>query len=462
MRWLTSVVFIIVCSSTCVKAQSNKRFIKKKFELAIVPGVSTNGLHSAWYINSCSFSIFSSIGAANRYFQFAGISTLNIQYATGIQLAGIANIVGGNSFINMTIGEEREQMREGFESNMTGVQFAGLINLVRNNMSGIQLTGGINFVHDDTKSFQLAGISNMVGRNFQGIQVAGLYNVALESSSGIQLALLSNLSNGTMQGVQISALNKAWRINGHHSDPPSKLTGWQIGLVNLASRMDGLQIGLINRARKMRGTQIGLINFFSTAPNKTHGKNGIPIGLLNFGSYGGHQRTYLTETFTYNFEVSTGNCYNCTYTESGMPLTEKTKKLNQNNLIFSYNNNPGDGKPLWSLGYGFERLHYRKNSMSGNDPKNEKSFISYGIKLQHLNFEEKIRSDLSLLSKVDLTYGRVFSNAIFRCYLFGSLTGNAYFSNNDEDQLTLENKLISHSTNNQSYWPGYEIGIQIY
>ncbi len=147
-------------------AQVKKRkFIERPIELSLVSGVSTHGMHGGWYINKYSFSLFGSLAAANRYFQFAGISTLNLQYATGIQIAGIANVIGSNTFINMTIGEEREQLREGFQSNMTGIQFAGFINLIRDNMSGWQTAGGINFVHKDAKALQLAEISNKVGGN---------------------------------------------------------------------------------------------------------------------------------------------------------------------------------------------------------------------------------------------------------------------------------------------------------
>lgn len=457
---LTVLVVLLVISNNSF-SQSNKRFIKRKASLSLAPGISTNGMHSGWYINNFSFGLTSTLAAANRYFQFSGISSLNLQYATGIQLAGIANVVGSNTFINMTIGEEREQMRDGFESNMTGIQLAGLINLIRNNFSGWQTAGAINFVHDSSKGLQIAGIANMVGKDMLGIQLAGLYNVALQSSSGIQIALGSNLSNGTMRGVQLAMLNKAWRIYGRHSDPPNQVTGWQIGLVNLASKMHGLQVGIINRARQMRGVQFGLINLFSTAPNKRHGKNGIPIGLLNFGSQNGHQRIYTNETFRYNVEVTTGNCYNCTFTESRMPIHERTKKVNQNAILFSYNKDPRSNQPLWALGWGFERLHYNKNSMSANDPNNEKKFISYWVKFQHLNFEEDLQSRINLLSKIGMSYGRLFRNKLFTCYLFASVTANAFLGN-ETRTLDSESNPLALSQDNQLFWPGYELGIHLY
>lgn len=444
--------------------QPKKRFQNRLLQIGLVPGVGTNGIHSGWFVNKYSLNIFSGFSAANRYVEIAGISNLNTQYATGIQLAGIANVVGSNTFLNLTIGEERAQIREGFESNMTGIQVAGLLNLIRDNVSGIQISGGLNFVHKGTRGLQLAGLSNMVGSYNIGIQIATLYNVAMTSSSGMQLALLSNLTNGEMQGIQISLLNKAWRINGKNSDPPSKITGWQIGLVNLASKMNGLQVGLVNRARKMRGTQIGLINFYSTAPNKTHGKNGTPIGLLNFGSAGGHQRAYTTETFFYNFEFTTGNCYNCTNTKSGMPLTGDYLIMNQNALIFSYNpaSLRSSKDPQWAIGYGFEKVRYNKNSMSAEDPRNAKKFISYGISFKHVSFKDAIADHLNLLTSIDLEYGRKIRNKLFTFYLYGGISANAFVSN-EVSPIAPENISynITSAEFNYDFWPGYEVGVHL-
>ena len=444
------------------QVKKKRNFIKRDLEFSVVSGISTNGLHSGWYVNKYSFAVFSSLAAANRYFQFAGISTLNLQYVTGIQIAGIANVVGSNTYINMSLGEERAMMREGVESNMTGIQVAGLLNVVRDNMRGWQMSGGVNFVHDDAYALQMAGIANMVGGTLVGVQIAGLTNSALKGSSGVQLALLSNLNNGVMQGLQISMVNKAWTIKGRHSDPPSPITGWQIGLVNMASKMDGLQLGLVNRTRSFRGVQIGLINLFSTAAPKNNGKAGVPIGLINIGSRGGHQRVYMSELFRYNFEVATGNCYNCSRTESTMPLHDRTKKLNQNALIFTFNPEElreGD-RPYWSLGYGFERLHYNKNSMSKGDFNNEKKFISYGLKFQHLSYERQIARKLSLLTKLNLTYGYKIRNKLWTFYLFGSATANAYFA--DVQERPNRDGLATYSQDRYALWPGYELGIHIY
>jgi len=464
LRRLLSIALLLTIPVCVVGQTTNKRYQQRLVQVSFVPGVGFNGIHSGWYINKYSLNLFSGFSAANRYLEISLISSLNTQYATGIQLAGIANVVGSNTFLNMTRGEERAEIREGFESNMTGIQFAGLLNVVRDNMSGWQMTGGVNFVNRGHRGWQLAGLSNMVGSYNIGVQMAGIYNVALKSSSGIQMAIFSNLTNGEMQGLQLSLLNKAWRISGKQSEPPTKLTGWQVGLVNISRKMHGLQVGLINKAKQMRGTQIGIINFFSTAPNKKHGKNGTPIGLLNFGSSGGHQRAYTTETFAYNFEITTGNCYNCTKTQSGMPLTGDFKIMNQNALIFTYNPETlrGTNDPQWALGYGFEKVKYNKKSMSPTDTRNEKKFISYGVKFLHVNYSSKLESRLSLLTTIDIEYGHIVRSKLFTFYFYGGISANAY-AYDEVRKIAPEN--ISHTRHMDQFqydlWPGYELGVHL-
>ena len=125
-----------------------------------------------------------------------------------------------------------------------------------------------------------------------------------------------------------------------------KINSAQIGLFNFASKVDGMQIGLINFGGSMRGKQIGLINFFSNTAPKDQVKNGTPIGLINIGSSGPFLRVSTNELFLTNIEVSTGNCANCTFTQSGMPIDGKYKKFNQNNLIIGVDNLGND----WGVG----------------------------------------------------------------------------------------------------------------
>ncbi len=268
-----------------------------------------------------------------------------------------------------------------------------------------------------------------------------------------------------MQGVQLALFNKAWAIKGPNSSPPSNTSGWQIGLINLASEMHGLQLGIINRAKQFRGAQLGLINIYSTAPNRQHGSNGIPVGLLNFGNKGNHQRFYTTETFLYNFEYTTGNCYNCTFTKSQMPIDGKSKITNQNALIISYNDRAFafSNNPLWSFGYGFERVHYNKKNMIAADPANQKRFYSYGVKLQHLNFEEEVEKELSLLTKLNFNIGHIFRTPLFTCYVFAGVTANAYWSAIDStfSEENVNRPLALESSGGQ-FWPGYELGIHLF
>jgi len=57
------------------------------------------------YENIISIQVFSSMSAAQRLFEVAGISTFTAYAVTGIQLAGIANVVGGNYLIGLSVAD---------------------------------------------------------------------------------------------------------------------------------------------------------------------------------------------------------------------------------------------------------------------------------------------------------------------------------------------------------------------
>jgi hypothetical protein len=71
---------------------------------------------------------------------------VNVKSSTGIHLAGLANVIGANAFINLSMAEEWELIKDDFESNGKGIQVSGLLNYVRNHSSGIQLAGVLNVV----------------------------------------------------------------------------------------------------------------------------------------------------------------------------------------------------------------------------------------------------------------------------------------------------------------------------
>jgi hypothetical protein len=117
---------------------------------------------------------------------------------------------------------------------------------------------------------------------------------------------------------------------------------------------------------------------------KEYTRNGTPIGLINLGSFGSALQVSYNEIFSTTLEYTTGNCLNCTYTQSRMPYSDFNKIYNQNALIVGYDY----WKEIWGFGYGFQKMLYNKHSMLPNDLLNERRVINYGIKWIHLNHNQ--------------------------------------------------------------------------
>ncbi len=458
---LLLVLLLLNLKVNSIYGQSRKlRYSDKTFQLSFFSGISTNGIESGHSFNKLSINIFSGISAGNKYLELGGVSNVNTQSGSGLQLAGLANIIGSNTYLNLTLREERQVIKEGFSSDFRGIQFSGLINYVRDNAEGFRISGGLNLNGKNGAGFQAAGLVNMVGGHFSGFQIAGLSNVALKSTSGVQLAGF-NHTNGQMNGFQIGIVNKVTSIKGNHSPPPNNARGFQIGLVNLAETSDGTQLGFINIGKKVRGTQIGLINVFKPSPYsmQSPGKNSTPIGLINIGSNGSHSRLYMSDLFLTNFEHTTGSCYNCAFNASQMPVNQKLKVMNQNALIFAHN--PLDGyndDVKWGFGYGFQKVMYTKSSMAARDAGNHKKFISIGGRLLHLNRDDHLTKTISLLSTIHAEVGI----RIKFIHVFAGLTINNYLHRSADINRDLEFFKGAESGLNYQFWPGYTFGLHLF
>lgn len=459
MAKIFSVAILLFAFNQLVFSQTPKtRYRDKAFQLSLFPGISTNGVASGHYFNKYSLNLFGGMSAGSTFIEIGGISNLNTNFSNGLQFAGLANVIGSNAFINLSLRQERDAIKDEFSSDFKGIQFAGLLNFVRSNMEGIQLTGGINFVNGDASGLQIAGFSNMVGGTHLGVQLAGLYNVAYDGFSGIQLALLYNHTEGEGKGIQLALMNRSVRMKGKQSKPPVKSQAFQIGLLNMSKEMDGKQIGLINISKRSKGYQIGLINIFKPALNKDRGKNNTPIGLINIGSKGQHIRFYANELFLTVLEGTSGSCYNCTFTGNQMPFTGRFKVMHQNALIFAYNplveyNN----EVKWGVGYGFQKVMYNKSSMIAGDTNNEKMFLSIGARILHLNREVEFQKEISLLGKIHMEYGK----RIGSFYPFVGVSFNTYV--HEAKDLNLQTELFAHNEEGVQYqmWLGYTIGVQL-
>lgn len=312
-------------------------------------------------------------------------------------------------------------------------------------------------VGNNFKGFQLAGIGNSAGENMIGIQLGGLYNLSKESVGGFQISSFFNYTDAQLSGMQLGLINKARRIKGKKSTPPTRSRGWQIGLINSSKEMDGLQVGLINFGGDARGKQIGLINFFSKYPSKEKVRMGTPIGLLNFGSKGSYFRLSYNEIYPTNIEYTTGNCLNCSWVlGSEMPYDDNNQIYNQNALILGLD----PWQDTWGFGYGFQKVLYNKFRMPPS-PLNKKRVISYGIKFLHLNRSLSFDDSFNLLSRLNVEYGKRWRFL----YVFAGVSLNYFLSEVESSEEVYKIRTTRVATGkvgdlNGEIWPGYVIGVQ--
>ena len=200
----------------------------------------------------------------------------------------------------------------GIHRNVHGLD-VGLVNVATGHAGALQ-AGIFNYQHKRMTIFllQMGGLINWNAGNTggAGFQLAGLLNKNTGSGYffGLQGALW-NLSpktnlygaalgfsnqNGYLRGLQIGAINNASDLGGLQLGITAsggeirgiqggllvsrarKITGIQLGAVNIAERVTGIQLGLFNQAGSLKGLQIGLINLH------TVGK--IPVfPIINIG-----------------------------------------------------------------------------------------------------------------------------------------------------------------------------------
>lgn len=438
--------------------------IKRFFQVSLFPGISSNGNSSGSYQNVISLNLFCGLSAGNKFLEIGSISNVNLKRATGIQLAGLANVVGANAFVNLTLAEIRSRYKnnEEIEFNFQGIQVAGMMNYVRDHAGGIQLAGLLNVVGGDLKGIQIAGIGNSSGNSTltysEGVQLAGLYNVSKRSIGGAQISGLFNYTDGALSGLQLGLINKAHLMYGNHTLPPTSAQSLQVGLLNFSQDMDGIQIGLINFGKRALGTQIGLINFFSNYPTKEDVKRGTPIGILNFGSKGSVIRASFSDLFPISIEYTTGNCWNCSANLSELPFHENNTIYNQSPLIIGYN--PID--KTWGFGWGVERILLNKHSMLPIDKLNNTRMISYGVNFLKMNRGSGLDMAFNLIGRLHAEIGKKYGGRFI--YVGGALNYFVHDPDVNASEFHINSAVFSAGRlfgYKAEFWPGYSVGIQL-
>ncbi|MDF2192271.1 STN and carboxypeptidase regulatory-like domain-containing protein [Paraflavitalea sp. CAU 1676] len=236
--------------STWQKVQAinmKKFFTVRPYQLSLLPGLSTNGPLNSQVINNVSLNVWGGYsGGVNgvelggwfnidnkdvRWVQFAGWFNVVGGRMTGVQLAGIHNTV-----MDSVNGVQGSGISNHVRRNFTGAQLGGIYNHVGGRLNGVQAGGIGNYTNSGTTGAQVGGIFNVNSRSFNGAQIAGVVNANFKNMRGAQVAGLLNVNLGEVKGAQIASI-----INY-----TKKLSGVQIGLINIADTSDGYSIGLVN------------------------------------------------------------------------------------------------------------------------------------------------------------------------------------------------------------------------
>lgn len=442
------IVFIlIILKPFSLHAQRDKPIKDKIFQASLTPALGTNGFHPGSFNNFVSINLSSGYSASTLLFEFGVISNLNVNRTNGLQIAGVANITGGNAFGGLTKKESEAKIKSGFSPYVSGAQFSGLTNSVLGDAFGTQFTGGINFNKGALIGLQVSGIANIVYKYSFGVQLSGLFNISEVSFNGVQISGFSNYTNGELEGVQLGLLNQAGDIEGKNSLNNPQPTGFQIGLINFSKKMNGFQFGLINFAKRSQGTQIGLVNFYRGG-KETGTRDGTAIGLINLGELT-YVSVYANELFALNYEISTGTRKN-----SRIKLDKRNVYVT-NALIFSHSSF-SDKK--WGLGYGIKKMFFNRSEIPG---QTESKFIGYGIDVEHINEEKgRITKNLNLITRLKIVAGTRIIPKLFGVNCFAALSFNTFLT---DRKNSLKPNFLSSSTKlknmNLEYWPGLSVGL---
>lgn len=312
----------------------------------------------------------------------------------------------------------------GYNGGLNGVEFGGLVNIIRKDVVGVQFGGMSNIVGGHFIGAQFAGISNQNLGTTEGVQFAGIYNYNNLNSRATQFAGVGNINRGDLDGFQAAGV---FNLSVYKTNAVQLA-----GVINVANEINGGQIaGVINIARKVKGFQIGLINISDSA-------EGITLGLINIIRNGVHQ-----------LEISQNenNMF-------GLAFRSGTKKLYS---IIAFNSEFPIGSRSSLLAYGF--------GLGSNVKITKPLNLNFGILSQQLsnNFDsENLKLHSKLFVSTEWTFFKGFS-------VFAGATVNHLIADiNDVDyQSKLKNFgstpfLKIEGNYPQHAWLGYQFGVRLF
>lgn len=273
---------------------------RKSAQVSLLPIIGTNGVMSPSTTVDYSFNVLGGLNGGVRVLEIGGIFNSVWDTVKYVQIAGVFNAVGGPQY---------------------GAQLAGVANLNGSSFEGAQIAGTINLTQGPFDGFQGAGIGNGVFGSFNGVQAGGIASYAGAESDVVQVNGIASYVSRDSRGAQISGISNVAEYN---------FKGTQIaGISNYArDGFMGSQIaGIVNVAGKMTGSQLGFININDSI-------NGVPFGFISYSRKGLHQIELSANELTYAnvaFKTGTNQFYNTFI--GGVRFGE-------------------GGNPMWGFGYG--------------------------------------------------------------------------------------------------------------
>ena len=119
--------------------------------------------------------------------------------------------------------------------------------------------------HRCVYGLDIGTFGNFADNEMMGLGIAGLFNDTVTSGGALHVAGIVNHSAWHFSGLQLTG-GLSWTEGSHFGlqtalgNMAGRLSGVQIGVVNVTDGGTGLQIGLYNHAAWMEGFQIGVVN----------------------------------------------------------------------------------------------------------------------------------------------------------------------------------------------------------
>ncbi len=178
---------------------------RRPIQLALTPGLSTNGFLSGQFTNKVSINIIAGYSHAIEGVEFGGALNMSRSYVQGVQMSGGVNING-----ELTHGVQFAGISNITLSDLKGWQAAGFSNQA-DQASGVQMGGAMNF-SKNMKGVQIAGISNWNQYEYRGVQISGGLNYT-KQLKGLQIGVV-NVADSVAGGAMLGIVN--WAKNGFH------------------------------------------------------------------------------------------------------------------------------------------------------------------------------------------------------------------------------------------------------